>query len=98
MTPEERREAIRRYGYREPIMFEDFPVVLPMLLGTLGLPVVGVLLLVSGKGGGRVGGASLLAVGMAVLFWAWQYFRRPVAPLDNGDFERELRWRWRRGS
>ncbi len=98
MTPDERREAIRRYGYREPITFEDFPVVAPMLLGTLALPMVGLVLLVSGEGGERAGGSILLVVGIIVLCWAWKYFRRPPAPLDNGDFERELLWRRRRES
>lgn len=93
MTPEERREAIRRFGFREPIGVEDFPVVAPMLVGTVALPVVGLVHLVSGDAGERVGGGLFLAVGMAILFWAGQYFRRPTAPLDDTDFERELRWR-----
>ena len=94
MTPDERREAIRQYGYREPIKSEDLLVVARMLLGTFALPVVGLVLLVTGEGGGRAGGGILLAVGMTVLFAAGQYFRRPAAPLDNGDFERELQGRW----
>ena len=94
MTPEERAELVRRYGYREPIGSADWQIAGGIIVVTVVAPLFGMYGLVFGSTAAeRVRGVFMLAVGAMLCYWAYQRFRRPLAPADDGDFERELRYR-----
>jgi hypothetical protein len=92
MTPEERAEAIRQHGYREPI--GDWHVAMVITTVTLSLGGFGAFGLLFGPDAGyRLRGGLALAVAIGPAIWGWNFLKRPVAPRDDADFERELRYR-----
>ncbi len=94
MTPEERAELVRRYGYREPIGTSDWHFLWGLLALTVTLPLMGGHAVVFGADAGeRVRGGVGFLVGCVLCFWAYQHFKRPLAPEDDADFEREIRYR-----
>lgn len=88
---------MRRFGYRDPFRLDDLVGNGAMVILPLAGPVLGLAIMLSGDSAGqRVGGALLLTAGLASLFFAWQYFSRPVRPENDEDFEREIRYRLQR--
>ena len=53
---------------------------------TVTLPILGLAFLLFGDDAGqRLRGLIGLLLGAGLCFWAWQFFRRPVAPRDDAD-------------
>lgn len=91
MTPEERAEAIRYCGFREPP--GDFLTAKTIAIVSISLVAFGVFGVVFGDTSQRVIGIFMLLGGLPALWWGWQFYKRPVAPGDDEDLARELRHR-----
>jgi hypothetical protein len=91
VTPEERAEAIRYCGFREPT--GDFLTAETIVVVSVSLVAFGVFGVVFGDIGPRITGLFMLLGGVPACWWGWQFYKRPVAPRDDGDLAREVRHR-----
>jgi len=91
VTPDERAEAIRFCGFREPT--DDFLSAKTIVIVAISLVAFGAFGVVFGDSGQRFGGLIMLLGGIPVCWWTWQFYKRPVAPRDDDDLAREVRHR-----
>jgi len=94
VTPDERAEAIRYCGFREPINDADrmFAIGLAVLsVSLVGFGLYGVVF--ASDAGERVRATVMLLAGMPLCWWGWNFYKRPVAPSDDTDLAREVRHR-----
>lgn len=99
MTPEERERWAQHFNYRRanelginPSDANGLVVVLPVVV-PFSLFFFGGHMVADGGPAGVLGGTAMIAAGIAVLVVAWRHFSRPKRPLDDEDFDRELRFK-----
>ena len=94
MTPEERAEAIRRCGYREPLLEDFWRWAAILVVITASLTIFGAWALVFGEDTDQRTLGALMLIGGLILCWRqWRYYRLPVAPASEADLAREVRHR-----